>query len=256
MGQPAPVVRLLWISWPVAALSAIRLRYVYLRPAGVQRRVWPRLDRQRTADSAAPNGRCGHREDRDHGGVDHRDPSDRQRLGGILGGRAADRIRHLFGSLHAFRTLADRCGFDGALRRGRGSRQSAGDSGHVAALNTRAVSFRLFQRQVKYRTEKRPAQKSRRRSRISISITPIRYHPFGFHPARTTSPHLSLNFGSMPGGRSLATTAAERGLSGGKSQPARIWQETRVRGTENGRFFGCAIPPQTIKDPSELSLRT
>src|SRR5215472_15028401 len=117
MGQPAPVVRLLWISWPVAALSAIRLRYVYLRPAGVQRRVWPRLDRQRTAHSAPPDGRCRPREDRDHGGLDYSHPSDRQRLGGIFGRRVADRVRYLPRSLHAFGSAADRRRLDGAVRR-------------------------------------------------------------------------------------------------------------------------------------------
>src|SRR5215471_4007454 len=117
MGQSAPVVRLLWISWPVAALSAVRLRYVDLRPTGVQRGVWPRLDRQRTADSAPPDGRRRPREDWDHGGLDHRHPSDRQRLGGILGWRVADRVRHLPGSLHAFGSAADRRRLDGAVRR-------------------------------------------------------------------------------------------------------------------------------------------
>src|SRR5215472_1937727 len=117
MGQPAPVVRLLRISWPVAALSAVRLRYVDLRPTGVQRGVWPRLDRQRTADRAPPHGRCGPREDRDHGGLDHCHPSDRQRLGGVFGWRAADRVRHLPRSLHAFGIAADRRRLDGAVRR-------------------------------------------------------------------------------------------------------------------------------------------
>src|SRR5262252_3414829 len=133
MGQPAPVVRLLWISWAVAALSAVRLRYVNLRPAGVQRRVWPRLDRQRTADRAPPDGRRRPREDWDHGGLDHRYPSDRQRLGGVLGWRVADRVRHLPRSLHVFGIAADRRRLDGAVRWRRRSRQSAGGRRNVAA---------------------------------------------------------------------------------------------------------------------------
>ena len=36
MGQPAPAVRLLWISRPLAAVSAVRLRYVDLRPACIR----------------------------------------------------------------------------------------------------------------------------------------------------------------------------------------------------------------------------
>src|SRR5215472_18758435 len=108
MGQPAPVVRLLWISWPVAALSAVRLRYVDLRPTGVQRGVWPRLDRERTANRAPLNGHCRQREDWDHGGVDHRHPSDRQRLSGVFGRRLTDRVWYLSRSIHAVGSAADR----------------------------------------------------------------------------------------------------------------------------------------------------
>jgi hypothetical protein len=45
-------------SGPVAPVSAIRLRYVDLRPTRICRRLWPRLDRQRTADRAAHDRRC------------------------------------------------------------------------------------------------------------------------------------------------------------------------------------------------------
>jgi sugar phosphate permease len=78
------------ISRPIAALSAVRLRYVDLRPAGVQRRLWPRLDCERTTHRAPLNGCCWSRADRDHGGMDYRHPSGRQRFGGILGRRLAD----------------------------------------------------------------------------------------------------------------------------------------------------------------------
>src|SRR4051812_48864544 len=47
MGQPAAAVRLLRISWTLAALFAVRVRPVVLRSAGVRRGLWPRLGRQR-----------------------------------------------------------------------------------------------------------------------------------------------------------------------------------------------------------------
>src|SRR6516162_930324 len=135
MGQPAPVVRLLWISRSIATVSAVRLRYVDLRPACVRGSIWPRLDRQRPTDSAPSYWRRRSREDRDHGGVDYRNPSGWQRLCGLLGWRAADHIRHLSGSLHTFRDFVDCCGLDGAVRRHRRSRAAAGDHRDIPALN-------------------------------------------------------------------------------------------------------------------------
>ena len=83
LGQPAAVVRLLRFARPVVALSAVRLRHAVLRPVGIQRHIWARLDRQRAADRAPVDRRRRRRADRHHGRLDHRDPPDRQRLGGL-----------------------------------------------------------------------------------------------------------------------------------------------------------------------------
>ena len=50
--------------------------------------------------------------------------------------------------------------------------------------------------------------KSRPAIRISISITPIRYHPSRSRPTETKDPRPSLDFRSMPGGGKQRSTAA------------------------------------------------
>src|SRR5262245_31541517 len=134
MGQPPAAVRLLRIPWYLAALPAVRVRSVILRPAGFQRRLRPRLDRQRTADRAPSDGRCRSREDRDHGGVDYRHPSDRQRLGCISEWRVTDRVRHLSRSLHPVGGAADRRRIDGAVRGRKRSRSRARGSSDGSTL--------------------------------------------------------------------------------------------------------------------------
>ena len=54
----------------------------------------------------------------------------------------------------------------------------------------------FFQRQVKDRTDRIPCRaKSRRRNRISLSLTPIRNHPLRFRLVQQEAPGLPLSLG-------------------------------------------------------------
>src|SRR6516165_4573237 len=128
--QSHPAVLLLRVSRSCAALPALRFRYVVLWPVIVQHGLWTRLDRRRAADGAAYEGRRRHRADRHHDRLDHRDPSDRQRLGRLFRRRPPQRLRHLFRSLHRLRNAVDRGGGDGAVHRRRPRPRAGGRARH------------------------------------------------------------------------------------------------------------------------------